>query len=239
MDQIKFWCEVTYLSNCPDPNFGLTTKARAWKGAGRECNLEVTFIVLGLWKNVRKRAHTLLSGLPFWELESLWSPKFSESNLKGWNSLDWKLPHTIEKLLKLRCLKWACMIHLSIYNTSYGQNKGQESKCQFDFKPLKVKNLPKLHVCRWCATYHWKSPNEGHNFALDLALIRGLYKKLWASKVAGVPILGILGVLAWESWKKWHLGVALWLIIENIIRGKVVASFKSKLWQVLWICVWL
>jgi len=33
----------------------------------------------------------------------------------------------------------------------------------------------------------------------------------------------------------------LWLIIENTIRGKVVASPKSELWWVLWVCVcpWL
>jgi hypothetical protein len=30
---------------------------------------------------------------------------------------------TIEKFLRRRYLKWACMIHLSIYNTSYGWNK--------------------------------------------------------------------------------------------------------------------
>jgi hypothetical protein len=35
------------------------------------------------------------------------------------------------------------MIYLSTYNTSYGQKKGWESKCQFDSQPLKVKNRPK------------------------------------------------------------------------------------------------
>jgi len=43
--------------------------------------------------------------------------------------------------------------------------KGRESKCQFDFRPLKVKNHPDLLACRWCATYHWKAFNEGYNFA--------------------------------------------------------------------------
>jgi len=32
------------------------------------------------------------------------------------------------------------MTHLNTYNTSYGKKKGWESKCQFDFQPLKVKN---------------------------------------------------------------------------------------------------
>jgi hypothetical protein len=91
------------------------------------------------------------------------------------------------------------MIHLSIYNTSYGQNKGRESKCQFDFRPLKVKNRSKLHECRLCATYHWKDLNKGYNFVLDLNSIGGLHKKLWVSKVAGVLILGISRLLTWES----------------------------------------
>jgi hypothetical protein len=43
---------------------------------------------------------------------------------KGQNSLDWEVIYTIEKLLRSKCLKLVHMIHLSIYNTSYGQKKG-------------------------------------------------------------------------------------------------------------------
>jgi len=46
--------------------------------------------------------------------------------------MDWEVFYTIEKLLKYRCLKWAHMTHLDIWNTSYGQKKGQESNWQFD-----------------------------------------------------------------------------------------------------------
>ncbi len=52
------------------------------------------------------------------------------------------------------------MIHLSIYNTSYGQKKSRELKCQFDSRPLKIKNCPKLSACRWRATYRWKALDE-------------------------------------------------------------------------------
>jgi hypothetical protein len=48
-------------------------------------------------------------------------------------------------------------------------------------------------------------------------------------KKFGTPNLGVP--------KKWHLGQPLWLVINNIIKGKVVASPKSKSWWVLWICV--
>ncbi len=52
------------------------------------------------------------------------------------------------------------MIHFNIYNTSYGQKKNQESKCQFDSQQLKFRNrLNYMHV-----TYCWKTLNKGSNF---------------------------------------------------------------------------
>jgi hypothetical protein len=53
------------------------------------------------------------------------------------------------------------MIHLSNYNTSYGQKKGQESKYQFASQPLKVENRLESHACKWRTTYRWKDRNEG------------------------------------------------------------------------------
>jgi hypothetical protein len=40
-------------------------------------------------------------------------------------------------------------------------------------------------------TYRWKDLDEGYNVALNLISIRGFHIKLWAPKVAKVPILGI------------------------------------------------
>jgi hypothetical protein len=84
------------------------------------------------------------------------------------------------------------MTHLDTLNTSYDQKKGRESNCQFDSRPLKVKNRPNFFAFRWHATYRWKALNEGYNFILKLISIRGLHTKLWAPKVAKVPIVGIL-----------------------------------------------
>jgi hypothetical protein len=39
---------------CHDPSFGFTTKRKAWKGAGRECNPRVTFTFLKMQNNVRE-----------------------------------------------------------------------------------------------------------------------------------------------------------------------------------------
>jgi hypothetical protein len=64
--------------------------------------------------------------------------------------------------------------------------KGRESKSEFDSWPLKIKNLSNLHAHRRHATYNWKALNKGYNFTLDLASIKGLQKKLWASKMMKV-----------------------------------------------------
>jgi hypothetical protein len=76
--------------------------------------------------------------------------------------------------LKCRCLKWARMTHLDIFNTSYGKKKGQESNWQFDFRPRNFGNWPNPHACRQRATHHWKALDESYNFAWDLVLIGGL-----------------------------------------------------------------
>ncbi len=101
---------------------------------------------------VREWTLTLPSDLPLGELESIRTPESSRRNCRGQNPLEWKVLYIIEKLLKRRCLKWACITHLDIWNTSYGQKKGWESNWQFDSQPLKVKNRPDFLVCKWHAT---------------------------------------------------------------------------------------
>jgi hypothetical protein len=56
-------------------------------------------------------------------------------------------------------------------------------------------------------TYRWKFLDEGYNFVSDLTSIGGLHKKLWASEVAKVPILGVSRLSLESPETKWHLGV--------------------------------
>jgi hypothetical protein len=97
-----------------------------------------------------------------WELGSQWTPESSEGNCRGQNPLVWKVLYIIEKLLKCRCLRWACMTHLDIWNTIYGQKEGRESNWQFNSWPLKVENWPNFLAWRWHATYHRKALDEGY-----------------------------------------------------------------------------
>jgi hypothetical protein len=142
--------DVTTLALGSRPRQGFA-KLRAKKEAGshttysRECGK-----VWGIEPSHPK-------GIPFWELESRWTPESSEGDCKGQNSMNWKVLYIIKKLLERRYLKWVRIAHLDIWNISYGQKKGRESNWQFDFRPLKVGNWPDFHACRWHATYRWKA----------------------------------------------------------------------------------
>jgi len=162
----------------------------------------------GVQESVREWTLTLPNELPVWELESWWTPKFSESDCKGQNPLDWKVPCIIAKFLELRCQKWVHMTHLDTWHTSYGQKKCRESNCQFDSRPLKVGSHPDFLMFKWHATYRWKALNKRYNFALDIISIGGLHAKLWAPKVAGVRATGISGLPLGSPETKWHLGAS-------------------------------
>ncbi len=157
---MKKYCVVTLA-------LGSRPRQKAYKGVGQEeCER-----VWG-WRL------TLPSELPFWELESRWTPEPSESDCRGQKTLHWRVIYIIGKILKCRCLKWACMTHLDICNTNYGKKKGLELNCQFDSQPQNVGNRPDFRACRWHATHCWKNLNESYDFALDLVPIGGLNTKL-------------------------------------------------------------
>jgi hypothetical protein len=126
------------------------------------------------------------------------TPKTSESVLRGENSMTCCALYINGKLLKFRCLKWARIAHLDIWNTSYGQKKARESNSResasFDSRPLKVGNRPKILSCWKRATYRWKGLDETYNFSLDGKSIGGLLRKLWGFKVAGVQSCAISGL---------------------------------------------
>jgi hypothetical protein len=103
-------------------------------------------------------------------MESRWTPKTLETDLRGQISMACGVLYINGKLLKRRCLKWALIAHLDIWNTSYDQKKGRESNSRefasFDSRPLKVGNRPEILGCRRRATYRWKALDESYNTAL-------------------------------------------------------------------------
>jgi hypothetical protein len=119
-----------------------------------------------------------------------------------------KKHYITETLLKRRCLKWARIAHLDVWNTNYGQKKVRSQNWQFDSLPLKVENRRNVLACRRWATYLWKALNKGYNFTLNLIAIEGLHAKLCASKVMKVLSVGILGPPLESLETKSHLDVA-------------------------------
>jgi len=89
------------------------------------------------------------------------------------------------------------------------KNKGRESNCQLDSRPLKVENHPDFLACRWPDTYCLKALCESYNFALDRISILGLLAKLRGSKFARLPTLAVLGFPLGSPGTKSHLDVGL------------------------------
>jgi hypothetical protein len=132
------------------------------------------------------------------------------------------------------------MIQLSIYSTSYGQKKGQESRCHFDFQPLKVWNRFEILAFRWHATYFWKALNKGYNFSFNPISIKGL-QEIMASKLAKISVSRFWRYLTWESHEKFYFGAEPVVNHRSYYKRESGGFLKSGPWWILWICVcpWL
>jgi hypothetical protein len=114
--------------------------------------------------------------------------------------------------------------------------------CQFDSRPLKIKNRPNFLTCRWHATHFWKAFDKGYSlklhfnqrsFTQNYGPPKLQESQLWEFRDSHLEILGQNDI--------WVL--VLWPSTEYTIRGKAVASPKSKSWWVLWVlwvrvCPW-
>jgi hypothetical protein len=152
-------------SSCRNLSLRIATKARACKFVGQEGSMGVASHAPGSVKECEGMNPHIPKWTPIWELESQRTPESSEGHCRDQKPLDWKFLYIIRNLLKPRCLKWAHMTHLNIWNTSYRQKKGPESNWKFDSRPIKVRNRLYFLACRWRATYYWKDLDKGYNFA--------------------------------------------------------------------------
>ncbi len=122
------------------------------------------------------------------------------------------------------------------------KRKGQESSCQFDSRPLKVKNLPDLltfmclcHILlerSWWRLQLFFRPHINQRSS----------KKIMGLQTRKIPHFKNFETLNLKVPRQNDIWVqAPWSSTKNIIRGKAVASLKSRLWWVLKIrvCPWL
>jgi len=106
------------------------------------------------------------------KMESSRTPENLEDDLRGQISSPWRVHYINGKVLKCRCPKWPRIGHLDICSSSYGQKKGHESNCQFESRPLKVKNRPLPDVASKSATRRRKALDESYNVGLELVSIQ-------------------------------------------------------------------
>jgi hypothetical protein len=143
-----------------------------------------------------------------WELESSGTPECWELDNKGPNTSHWGVLGVVEKILKRRYRKCPRIGNSDICNSSYGQKKGRESNCQFDSRPLKVRNRCLPDIRFECATWRWKDLDKDYNFGRDLVASKLCNRELWRFKVPGVPVGTISGLHFGSPGNLCHLDVA-------------------------------
>jgi hypothetical protein len=156
------------------------------------------------------------------DLESSRTPECLELDNKTQNTLHWGVFGVIGKALKRRYRKWPHIGHLDIFRSSYGQKKGRESNCQFDSRPLEVRNRYFVDLRIESAIRCWKDLDEGYKFGLDLVAIRSCSRELWAPKGPGLHLGQFwdnFGTPTWESREKEPFGCSLHRASQSILYG--------------------
>ncbi len=155
---------------------------------------------------MRESTLTLPRELPLWELESWWTSKFSKNDCRGQNPMDWKLFYTIGKLLELKCLKWDRMIHLDIWNTSYGPNEGSGVKSPIWLPTTKSGESPRFPRVQVVCNILLESSWQGLQLCFRLHLNRKSAHKVTGPQSCESPRCGNFGTPTWESRDKMPFG---------------------------------
>jgi hypothetical protein len=101
-------------------------------------------------------------------------------------------------MLECRCPKMALHDSFGYLKHKLWRKEGLGVKLRIWLLTTKSQESPWfIFSCMWRVTHCWKAFDEGNNFDFDLTSIKGLHTKLWASKIARVPIL-IIQFPKWE-----------------------------------------
>jgi hypothetical protein len=111
------------------------------------------------------------------------------------------------------------------------KRKAESQIGKFDSRPVKIKNRPDFHACKWRATYYWKVINKDYNFASNFISIGGLHSKLWGSKVTGIPILAISRLPLGSHGTKSHFDMGL--VERHRVYYKGEGGGSPQVWAVV------
>jgi hypothetical protein len=122
----------------------------------------------------------------------------------------------------------------SLYQWKFLEN------CQFDSRPLKVRNRPLLDVASRIATWRWKALDKNYNFGSNLVPIRVRGEELWASKVPGLQPGIASGLQLGSPGKKSHSDVTSTVRRREYYMGEggglpSPGRGESCVWKCLWL----
>jgi hypothetical protein len=194
----------------------LVKKIMNYSSVSHPCaSLDNLCVATPLWDKCEDETHTPKNG----KLESSGTPKNSELDWRGHNTLHWGVFYINGKVLKCKCPKWPCMIHLDISSPSYGQKKGRESNWQFDSRPLKVRNRPESDVCKRSATWRWKAQRDLQDCFRPHPNRRS-EQKVMVTQSPGSANWDSFGTPLWESREKVPFGCSLGGELQRILYGR-------------------
>jgi hypothetical protein len=185
--------------HCRNPSLGLVTEVRACKSAGQKRSPRVTFHASGVqrvwWKEF---SHSQVnSHVGSWNPGEF--PNLQKAITGAKNSLSCGVPYIIENLLECRCLKWARMIHLHIWNLSYGQKKMPGIKLTFWLLTTKSQESTQLPCVQVACHILLERFRQGLKLCFRPHPNRRSAKKVMGPQSRGSPKLENFGTPTWES----------------------------------------
>ncbi len=136
-------------------------------------------------ESARDEAQWLPSALSLWGLYLCRSYECSKPCLKRKKNAKLSPQDNIKKVLKCRCLKCPCIVHLDLICMSYDQKKGQRQigNLILDHKSLKRKGQMRSN---WGHNRHcWKDLFEGYKIFPSHFQNKLDLRNIWTTKVLG------------------------------------------------------
>jgi hypothetical protein len=167
-------------------------------------------------------------------MESQWTPKTSETDLRGQNSIACGVLYIIEKLLERRCLKWARIAHLDIWTQVMAKRRAGSQIVSLT-PDHKMSGIDPIYLVADDVPHTVKKLSTITTTLLQTALRSEVCSQSYAaSKSRESRLAGFrdshAGVARESRERKTIWMWAPWRGPEYTIRGKVVASPKSGPW---------
>jgi hypothetical protein len=151
--------------------------------------------------------------------ESSGTPESSKFDCKGQNTSHWGFIYIIGKISKCRCPKWACLTHLDIYNTSYGQKKDRGVKLAIWLSTTESQESTRFPCVQVACDTSLESSQRGLQLWFRPRPDCKSAPEVIVLQSCETPILGDFGTPAWESQDKKPFGCHSRGVVQSILYG--------------------